>query len=305
MVYLHPLAYLLGYEGVALLKAVDADRDRAFVEARVAEIRALLAEPAFAGDGVEATRVDTVDGYRAWSATYDEPGNGIFGYEEPYVRDVLEPLPIGVALDAACGTGRHAAHLAAGGHRVIGVDSSAEMLARARDRVPSGDFRLGDLHALPVAGGEVDVAVCALALTHVPALAPVLAELARVLRPGGHLVISDVHHERVTAGSVPKVVTADGAAGLLPAYRHRASDYLTAALSQGLTLRGCVEPPLIGGDRTVPTPGVVPPPAAPGDVDVDDWLMWPWTLQPLIPAAVRAVNEESPATVIWHFQRTA
>src|SRR5262245_19673817 len=45
-----------------------------------------------------------------------------------------------------------------------------------------------------------DVIVCALALVHVPRLQPVLAEFARVLRPGGDPVISDVHHELVTRG---------------------------------------------------------------------------------------------------------
>ena len=44
--------------------------------------------------------------------------------------------------------------------------------------------------------------MCALALVHVPSLAPVLAEFARVLRLGGHLVISDVDHELVLLGSV-------------------------------------------------------------------------------------------------------
>jgi ubiquinone/menaquinone biosynthesis C-methylase UbiE len=93
--------------------------------------------------------------------------------------------------DAACGSSRHAEHLAALGHAVIGVDISAEMLAVAREKVPGADFREGDLHQLPVPGRHVDVAVRALALTHVPELAPVLAEFVRVLRPGGHLVISD------------------------------------------------------------------------------------------------------------------
>ena len=62
---------------------------------------------------------------------------------------------------------------------------SPEMLARARRRVPTGAFHRGDLHRLPLAGGTVDPVGCCLALTHVPRLEPVLAEFARVLRPGG------------------------------------------------------------------------------------------------------------------------
>jgi ubiquinone/menaquinone biosynthesis C-methylase UbiE len=56
------------------------------------------------------------------------------------------------------------------------------MLDRARARVPDATFLRGDLHQLPLTGGAVDVVVCALALVHVPSLAPVLAEFARQRR---------------------------------------------------------------------------------------------------------------------------
>ncbi|HEU5110336.1 MAG TPA: class I SAM-dependent methyltransferase, partial [Micromonosporaceae bacterium] len=148
-------------------------------------------------------------------------------------------MPRGTALDAACGTGRHAARLAAAGHRVVGVDSSPAMLERARARVPGGEFRRGDLSSLPLPDGGVDLVVCALALTHVPDLRRPFAEFARVLRPGGHLVVSDVHHERVALTSMPRVRSADGAPVLLPAYRHRAGDYLCAALPAGFLVRRC------------------------------------------------------------------
>jgi SAM-dependent methyltransferase len=91
------------------------------------------------------------------------------------VRQILDRIPAGNALDAACGTGRHAGYLAALGHQVTGVDSSPDMLARARQRVPAARFLAGDLHQLPIRVEAVDLVVCALALTHVPALDPVMA----------------------------------------------------------------------------------------------------------------------------------
>ncbi|MGX9883437.1 class I SAM-dependent methyltransferase [Streptomyces sp. NPDC002276] len=57
------------------------------------------------------------------------------------------------------------------------------MLARARERLPDVDFHEADLHRLPLPDDAVDTVVCALALTHVPELAPALGEFARVLRP--------------------------------------------------------------------------------------------------------------------------
>lgn len=77
MVYRHPLAFLLGLEGVALLRAHAGDGfDRAFVNARIAETRMLLehADETLA-DGVELGHLSISEGYRLWSATYDQPGN--------------------------------------------------------------------------------------------------------------------------------------------------------------------------------------------------------------------------------------
>ena len=194
--YLSPLAYLLGLEGAALLRGLkEGSGDQAFVEARIAEIRTLLADPALAASpGVEAVPggISTAEVYRQWAPTYDEP-NSMIEFEEPYLHAIIADLPIGTALDAACGTGRYAAHLSELGHRVIGVDASPDMLAIAAGKVPGAVFHRAELTSIPLPESSIDLAVCALALCHLPDLVPVFAEFARVLRPGGHLVISDPH----------------------------------------------------------------------------------------------------------------
>jgi SAM-dependent methyltransferase len=290
--YQHPLHYLLGLEGLALLRAYGGDYDRAFAEERVAEIRRLLDSPALSGAGVTASPVDTVAGYRAWSRTYDQPGNGLFPIEEPFVHGIVDALGKGVALDAACGTGRHAAYLADRCHRVIGVDSSPEMLARAREKVPTGEFHEGTLHALPLPDEHVDLAVCALALAHLPDLRPAFAELGRVLRPGGQLVVTDIHHEAVLLGSVPHVRSNEGQPQLIPSYRHRASDYIGAALAAGLQVRRCEEP---RGHHS--HDGELQ------EIRVGEWDMWPWTLMEAIPAATGAVGNGTPSAILWHFHK--
>ncbi len=65
-----------------------------------------------------------------------------------------------------------------------GVDSSPDMLARARRQVPGAGFLAGDVHALPVAEATMDLVVCALALTHVRALSPALAIIWHFQRLG-------------------------------------------------------------------------------------------------------------------------
>ncbi len=186
VIYQHPLAYLLGLEGIALLRAFAGDYDREFTEARLADIRDLLDSVQQLGDGAAADAITTMDGYRAWAEFYDLPGNQLIDLEQPIVREILDGLAPGIALDAACGTGRHTEYLASLGHSVIGVDSSPDMLARARTKVPDGEFHCSDLHLLPVQAAHVDVLVCALALMHVPDLDAAFAEFVRILRPGGH-----------------------------------------------------------------------------------------------------------------------
>jgi ubiquinone/menaquinone biosynthesis C-methylase UbiE len=295
MIYQDPLAYLLGLEGIALLDAWAGDHDRAFVDTRLAEIRRLLDDEKLQDRGVLAERVSTVTAYQQWAAGYDaEAGGGLFATDEPIVAQYLSGRKPGVALDAACGTGRFAEFLAARGHQVIGVDSSPDMLAHARRRVPEAAFHLAELDRLPLPDDAVDVIVCALALVHVPRLQTVLTEFARVLRPGGDLVISDLHHELVTRGSV---ITARGPAGepcIAATYRHQIGDYLRAALSLGLHVRRCEEPGAaeLGGPLPEPT------------TEIGDWWDWPWSLMDYLPSASRAAGGCS-SLVIWHFQLPA
>src|SRR5215207_9228276 len=144
-VYQHPLAYLLGLEGIALLRAFAGEYDRDFTLARLAEVRALLDSADELGDGVFVDAIATTEGYGGWAEFYDEPGNQLIDLEQPIVREIIDGLPRGLALDAACGTGRHSSYLASLGYTVIGVDSSAAMLERARERVPGGEFHEAEL----------------------------------------------------------------------------------------------------------------------------------------------------------------
>ena len=136
-VYQHPLAYLLGLEGIALLRAFAGEYDRGFTMARLAEIRALLDSVEELGEGAVIDAIPTTEGYGSWAELYDRPGNQLIELEQPIVREIIDALPVGVALDAACGTGRHSAYLASLGHTVLGLDSSPAMVERARARCPA------------------------------------------------------------------------------------------------------------------------------------------------------------------------
>jgi SAM-dependent methyltransferase len=277
--------YVIGVEGLALMRLgfTSNAADRA---ARIAEIRDLLGQfdQGTRLQAPVATEYDLGTGYQEWSATYDQPLR-LFPIEEPPMRAVIETLPPGTVLDAGCGTGRYSIVLADRGHEVIGVDQSGAMLDIARKKLPSGDFREGDLTALPLPGRSVDAVVCALALVHVPDVASTLREFARVLRPGGRLVISDVHPFLVMLGWQALFPAQDGGDGENPRWgfmrlhRHLASEYTGAATAAGLRLRSLAEPPLT--ESTVVTPAA----------DV-------------VPDANRAAFAGLPAVSVWDFELT-
>lgn len=109
------------------------------------------------------------------------------------LRSLVAVRPGEVILDLGCGSGHDVAELARAGHRVVGAEPSAEMLARARDRLDQAGVRAVLLRAsgqaLPFAGAAVAACLADRVLQHVADPAAVLAELRRVLAPGGRLVI--------------------------------------------------------------------------------------------------------------------
>jgi SAM-dependent methyltransferase len=223
------------------------------------------------------------EGYATWAPAYGGQSNPAVDLSRALVADLLDGAPSGVALDAACGTGCHAATLAALGYEVIGVDASAAMLDVARNEVPGASFREGDLHSLPLEDSSVDVITCSLALTHVPELAPVLSEMARVLRPGGWVALVDIHPGAVTFGGAALFPTGESGPQLayVPNLLHPVAEYVAAALAAGLTIADCREAPL-------PEDGITSNPA-----------------YPVLPDAVRQFYEGLPFILAWRLTKPA
>ena len=102
--------------------------------------------------------------------------------------------------DLGCGTGELTAALAPFVARVIAVDRSSDMLQAAERRLEDAanvDIRRGELESLPVGDAELDAATLVLVLHHLPDPSAALREAARVLKPGGRLLVADMlPHDR-------------------------------------------------------------------------------------------------------------
>src|SRR5262245_4138591 len=177
-------------EGWALARrslAADpvAERDRLAL-ARVLEARAARSRSFFEAVGPE------------WDAL-----RKVWNDDALRARALARVLPRDLLVaDVGTGTGTLALELAGAGMRVIAVDHSAAMLQAARRKLDEAgtervELRQGEAEALPLADGEVDAAFAHLVLQYLPAPGRALQELARVVRPGGAVVVVDfVRHDR-------------------------------------------------------------------------------------------------------------
>ena len=190
----------------------------------------------------DPVHLSVAEAYDRWASGYD-------AYDNPMVfaagRALSRRLPEAKAKRVAeigCGTGRNlAAFEAAGAARLWGCDLSQGMLARARERVPGAELVRHDMaEALPLPDGAVDLVLFALALEHAGDLDLPLAEAARILVPGGRVLILEIHPFLSLCGV--KAHFRDGAEEIqMPTHAHRFCDYLDAFAAAGLAVETCRE----------------------------------------------------------------
>lgn len=183
-----------------------------------------------------SVELSVTDGYATWAEQYDTEKNPLIFMEEPVMLSLLGEIVGKDVLDAACGTGRWALRMAGLGARVWGMDATAAMLAIAQAKQENcshkADFLQGDVTKLPFADASFDLVTCALALSHVADLKSAISEFARVLRPGGRVLISDFHPFCLQVGWRAVFVQAEKSY-FIANQEHLTQDYLNALWTNG------------------------------------------------------------------------
>jgi len=130
---------------------------------------------------------------QAWIDSMGERGErGDWGRQhvlDPVMMERVRRGKFANALDVGCGEGRFCRMLKAAGVRATGIDPTAPFVELARQRDPGGDYRLGRAEQLEFPDASFDLAVTYITLIDIPDFRAAIREMARVLRPGGSLMI--------------------------------------------------------------------------------------------------------------------
>jgi ubiquinone/menaquinone biosynthesis C-methylase UbiE len=146
--------------------------------------------------------VSVEDGYERWAPTYDRAPNPLLAREERHLLPLLAGVRNRRMLDLATGTGRWLEKLMQ--RRVelgVGLDCSSAMLRVAgRKCAITGRLVRATCESLPFRGAWFDLAICSFAIGHIRDLKSMVGELARVMKPGADLFVSDLHPEAYAHG---------------------------------------------------------------------------------------------------------
>lgn len=206
---------------------------------------------------------------QAWIDSMGERGD--WGREhvlDPVMLSRVAAGGFGRALDVGCGEGRFCRMLKAAGIAATGIDPTRQLLEVARQRDPSGDYRSGNAEQLEFEAASFDLVVSYLTLIDIVDFRTAINEMARVLKPGGSLLIANLTGFTSASADRGWVKDAEGRHLHFPVDRHLEefpfwfewagiriqnwhrplAAYMTALLESGLQLTFFAEPGPLSGD---------------------------------------------------------
>jgi malonyl-CoA O-methyltransferase len=173
------------------------------------------------------------EAYRLWAPSYED--ETAVSWLEDRLVTALTPSVRGLrVLDAGCGTGRRL-RLLDDAALAAGVDLTPEMLSSDPARRPPL-LAAADVRALPFADASFEVVWHRLVIGHLADVACAYAELARVCRPGGRVIVTDFHPDAARAGHTRSFRGGDGVVHAIEHHVHALEDHLRAASGAGLEL---------------------------------------------------------------------
>lgn len=181
--------------------------------------------------------MDTNQAYDQWSLQYDADQNKTRDLEMVAKRSLLSAINFDSCLEVGCGTGKNTLWLSERCKRLVCIDISEGMLARAREKVAAKhvEFIWADImQPLPL-NEQFQLVTFSLVLEHIADLHSIFRQVDSVLVKGGHVYIGELHPFKQYTGTKARF-TKDEETTVLQCFTHHFSDFLNAAKPFGLDL---------------------------------------------------------------------
>lgn len=182
--------------------------------------------------------MDIQKAYDAWSDQYDGNENKTRDLEAVALRNVLNRFSFSSCLEMGCGTGKNTEWFVTQCDRILAVDLSAEMMAKAKEKVRSEkvEFILADMSSeWNFTNKKFELISFSLVLEHIENLHFIFREAAKALSPGGYVYVGELHPFKQYTGTKARFETENGTQ-VLTCFDHHISDFTDAAFSAGFEI---------------------------------------------------------------------
>jgi malonyl-CoA O-methyltransferase len=200
------------------------------------------APPATLREPVAPVQLSPLESYRRWSKTWETDPSAIVALETRWLAPWLIGIEGKLFLDLSCGVGRWMTYAQTQGATVFGTDLCGEMLLEAKKKSAlAGKLALADTRLLPIRDASADIALCALSLGHMTPMESAITELARIVRPGGYLIVTDFHPSALRHGW-KRTFRSNGQLYEVETHPYTTARLTECATREGLVLQELLEP---------------------------------------------------------------
>ena len=189
--------------------------------------------------------------FNDWAEVYDTQPNPLLQLEQRTLPPIMPSIKGIDVLDIGCGTGRWLKHIERlAPNSLTGTDASDAMLEKARATLaPNTALHLSDSTTIPVADGSADLILVSFVLSYLTDLDLFADECLRILRPGGHVLLSDMHPTTATERNWVRSFRLDGKRIELPAKPRSTTEIIAAFGRRGFQLHTLNEPAFAEHER--------------------------------------------------------
>jgi ubiquinone/menaquinone biosynthesis C-methylase UbiE len=173
--------------------------------------------------------------YDSWSQQYDTNINKTRDLEARSLRETLAGIDFASCLEIGCGTGKNTAWLMTKAKTITAVDLSAEMLAKAKEKINNANVEFIQADILldwNFTNEKYELVSFSLVLEHIEDLEPIFEKVSKITAVGGYVYIGELHPFKQYSGSKARFDTDEGQ-HIVSCFNHNISDFIQAAKKYG------------------------------------------------------------------------